>query len=134
MELTPPVQVVAAVIEREGRFLVAKRPSHKRHGGLWEFPGGKLQPGEDLVAAARRELAEELGVQVQSVGPVDWSIQDAASIFVINFVRTSIVGEPTAREHDALAWVAPADLLRYELAPTDRLFAISVLAAERSPR
>jgi 8-oxo-dGTP diphosphatase len=134
MELTPPIQVVAAVIEREGRFLVGKRPAHKRHGGLWEFPGGKLQQGEDFLAAARRELAEELGVEVKSVGPVDMSIEDAASLFVISFARTDIVGEPMACEHDALAWVASADLLRYELAPSDRLFATSVLVAGTRPQ
>ena len=128
MELTPPVQVVAAVIEREGRFLVAQRPRHKRHGGLWEFPGGKLQPGEDLLSATRRELAEELGVEVRSVGPVETSIADPASVFVINFARAEIVGEPVAREHDALAWVVPADLLGYQLAPSDRQYAIAALA------
>jgi mutator protein MutT len=134
MELTPPIQVVAAVIEREGRFLVAQRPAHKRHGGLWEFPGGKLKQGEDLFAAAHRELAEELGVEVQSVGPIEMSIEDGASIFVISFTRAEIVGEPTAHEHDALAWVASTDLLRYALAPSDRLYATSMLAAGESPQ
>jgi mutator protein MutT len=133
MELTPPIQVVAAVIEREGRFLVAQRPANKRHGGLWEFPGGKLKRGEDLFAAARRELAEELGVEVHSVGPIEMSIEDAASPFVINFARTQIVGEPTAREHDSLAWVASTDLLTYELAPSDRRYAASVLAPRGAP-
>jgi mutator protein MutT len=130
MELTPPIQVVAAVIEREGRFLVAQRPAHKRHGGLWEFPGGKLKQGEDLFAAAHRELAEELGVEVQSVGPIEMSIEDGASVFVISFARTEIVGEPTAHEHDALAWVASTELLTYALAPSDRQYATTVLAAD----
>jgi len=128
MELAPPVQVVAAVIERRGCFLVAQRPCHKRHGGLWEFPGGKLQPGEDFLAAVRRELAEELGVEVRSVGPVESSIADPASVFVINFARTEIIGEPVAREHDALAWVAPADLLGYQLAPSDRQYVLAAFA------
>jgi mutator protein MutT len=134
MHLDPPVHVVAAVIEREGRYLVAQRPAHKRHGGLWEFPGGKYQRGEDLLAAARRELAEELGVEVRSVGPVEMSIEDVASVFVINFARTEIVGEPAAREHDALAWVASSDLLTYELAPSDRRYVASVLAPGTGPR
>ena len=50
---------MAAVIERDGKLLVCRRPGHKRHGGLWEFPGGKLEPGETIVDAARRELDEE---------------------------------------------------------------------------
>ena len=68
----PPVRVVAAVIERasdEGaRLLVCRRPAHKRHGGLWEFPGGKVEAGEDLLHAARRELAEELALETETAG------------------------------------------------------------------
>jgi len=52
------VRVAAAVIERGGRLLVCQRPLGKRHGGLWEFPGGKLHEGEDLLAATTRELSE----------------------------------------------------------------------------
>ena len=57
------MRVLATVIRRDGRLLVCQRPSHKRHGGLWEFPGGKVEPGESDLAASRRELAEELGVE-----------------------------------------------------------------------
>lgn len=120
--------MVAAVIERDGRFLVARRPVHKRHGGLWEFPGGKFHEGEDLLSAARRELAEELDVCVQSVGPIEMSIDDPASSFIIEFTRTEIEGEPTAHEHDELAWAAPDDLLSYQLAPCDRRYVIAMLA------
>jgi 8-oxo-dGTP pyrophosphatase MutT (NUDIX family) len=56
-ELAKLTRVLAAVIQRDSRLLLAQRPSHKRHGGLWEFPGGKLAIGEDHLAAARRELA-----------------------------------------------------------------------------
>ena len=61
-EALEPVPVVAAVIRREGRYLLGRRPGHKRHGGLWEFPGGKLHDGEDAEAAAHRELDEELAL------------------------------------------------------------------------
>ncbi|HSG49130.1 MAG TPA: NUDIX domain-containing protein, partial [Longimicrobiales bacterium] len=54
------IPVIAAVIHRDGRYLVGRRPDDKRHGGLWEFPGGKLDPGESWLEAARRELSEEL--------------------------------------------------------------------------
>src|SRR5690606_20769929 len=62
------IRVLAAVIRRDGRWLVCRRPAHKRHGGLWEFPGGKLEPGESLLEAATRELEEELAVRVTGVG------------------------------------------------------------------
>lgn len=118
----PPVRVLAAVIERSGAWLLCLRPTGKRHGGCWEFPGGKLEPGEDLLAAARRELREELGVEVDSVGGVLFSRQDPGSPFVIEFVDVVIRGEPRALEHEALCWVDGAGAARLPLAPTDRAF------------
>jgi mutator protein MutT len=64
----PPIPVLAAVIRRDGRLLVARRPAHKRHGGLWEFPGGKVEEGESWADAAARERKEELGVDVARTG------------------------------------------------------------------
>jgi 8-oxo-dGTP pyrophosphatase MutT (NUDIX family) len=75
------VRVLAAVIRDADRYLVCLRPAHKRHGGLWEFPGGKLEPGETLFDAARRELKEELGVQVVAVEDLVFSTQDPGSPF-----------------------------------------------------
>ncbi|MFL5614828.1 MAG: NUDIX domain-containing protein [Gemmatimonadaceae bacterium] len=62
------VRVIAAVIERGGRLLVCQRPEHKRHSGLWEFPGGKLEPNEDDVTAARRELRDEPILELVAAG------------------------------------------------------------------
>lgn len=116
-------RVVAAVIERAGRLLLCRRPAGKRHAGLWEFPGGKLLPGESPADAARRELAEELGVEVTAVGERLLALPDPGSAFVIEFHRVEIGGEPSPLEHDEIAWVSPADLPALALAPSDRAFA-----------
>lgn len=122
---TERTRVLAAVIEREGRLLLARRPPGKRHAGLWEFPGGKFLPGETPLAVARRELAEELGVEAVSLGALLTAIPDPGSPFVIEFHAVEIRGEPAALEHDALAWALPEELLLYSLAPSDRSFAES---------
>ena len=118
------IRVVAAVIRRDGRLLVCQRPAHKRHGGLWEFPGGKLEAGESAFDGARRELAEELDVTVQTVGDVEFSIHDPGSPFVIEFHPVEIAGNPRCIEHTAHAWVTPQELLTLPLAPSDRQFAL----------
>ena len=117
------VRVVAAVIEREGRLLLCRRPAGKRHAGLWEFPGGKLLPGESILEAARRELAEELGVQVTAVGEQLFELPDPGSPFVIEFHPVEIQGEPEPLEHDELLWALPTELEDLDLAPSDRAFA-----------
>jgi mutator protein MutT len=117
------IRVVASVIEQEGRLLLCQRPAHKRHGGLWEFPGGKVEPGESDFEAVERELAEELGVKVVEVGAVELSVRDAGSEFVIEFLPVVIQGEPQALEHAALAWVTEEELLGLALAPSDRRYA-----------
>jgi mutator protein MutT len=116
------VHVIAAVIRRGDRYLLAKRPVGKRHGGLWEFPGGKLALAEDHLAGARRELAEELGIRVNRVGPVLFEAKDPGSDFLIQFVEVNADGEPQPFEHEALAWVSVSELAGYQLAPTDQLF------------
>jgi 8-oxo-dGTP diphosphatase len=115
-------RVVAAVIERDRKLLICRRPDEKQHGGLWEFPGGKMDDSETVEAAVSRELVEELAVQTTSVGELLFSTVDQRSGFEILFLPASIEGEPVALEHSALAWCDPADLLSYALAPSDRAF------------
>ena len=117
-----PIRVIAAVIARGDALLVCQRPLHKRHGGLWEFPGGKCEPGESDADAARRELREELGVEVANVGEPELTVADRGSPFEIVFVPVSIEGNPTCHEHIALAWGTPNELLDRPLAPSDRVF------------
>lgn len=116
------VRVVAAVLRREGRYLLGLRPERKRHGGLWEFPGGKVDPGESTLEAARRELAEELELEVTSVGELVLSVADGRSPFVIDFVDTVAEGSPSALEHDELGWFTVDEMLGMRLAPADAHF------------
>ncbi len=123
MEPKPPVPVVCAILVRGDRILLAQRPPDKKLGGLWEFPGGKVEAGESEEAALHRELQEELGCTVritQTLAPFvhayDWG-----RIELIPFVCELAEGspEPHAHEHTALAWVERGELKEYELAPAD---------------
>jgi 8-oxo-dGTP diphosphatase len=115
-------RVLAAVVERTGRLLLARRPPGKRHAGLWELPGGKFLPGETPLDTARRELAEELGVDVGAVGGLLLARPDPGSVFVVEFYSVDMRGEPIALEHTELAWALPEELAGYDLAPSDRAF------------
>lgn len=117
------VRVLAAVIRRQGRYLLCLRPPEKRHGGLWEFPGGKLEGGESLAQAARRELMEELGVEVTGCGGLLFAHQEEGSPFRIEFVPVDIEGEPQALEHSAVRWVSIAESKGLPMAPSDLAFA-----------
>src|SRR5688572_29795543 len=110
-------RVVAAVIARGAAFLVCQRPTHKRHGGLWEFAGGKCETGETDEAALRRELREELALEVEAIGAELFRAVDPGSHFVISFIPVAVVGEPSCLEHEAFAWCELSDLLLMPLAP-----------------
>jgi 8-oxo-dGTP diphosphatase len=127
------IHVLAAVITRDGRWLLARRPKAKRHGGLWELPGGKLRDGESLAAAAARELAEELGVQVTGVGEPRASLRDPGSPYLVHFCPVEIVGEPRALEHPEVRWVTPEEARKLPLSPTDRTFLDSCRLPARPP-
>lgn len=139
-EITPPVRdapetvpVVAAVIRRhDGAVLLARRAEGKRHGGLWEFPGGKVLEGESYRDALRRELSEELSVEVTEAGDALFSARDPGLEFLIHFVDAEIRGEPVGREHAEVRWVTERELARLPLAPADRDFASALAMLEAS--
>jgi A/G-specific adenine glycosylase len=125
---TPHVDMTAGVIWRRGRVLIAQRPADKLLGGLWEFPGGKLEPGEDLPACLRRELREELDLAVEVVRPLV-ALQHAYTHFRITlhvFVCRSAAGRPRALEAAAFKWVRPDELGAYALGHVDRQVAALV--------
>jgi len=124
-------RVFAAVIQQGANYLICQRPAHKRHGTLWEFPGGKLEAGESHFEAARRELAEELDVRVLSVGSPSFSIADPGSEFLIEFAPTTIEGNPKCLEHIEVRWLPLPELSSLELAPSDRKFVEFLRSAGR---
>ncbi len=114
-------QVTAAVIEKDGRVLIAQRKSGDALAGKWEFPGGKLEPGETPEACLRRELKEEFGVETE-IGDFICSSEFEYRHFHIELLAyraRHISGKFELRDHAAIAWVPPADLLKYDLASAD---------------
>ena len=126
------IRVVAAVVARNGELLVCQRPPYKRHGGLWEFPGGKREHGESDADALRRELREELSVDADEIGQEALAIHDEGSPFLVVFVPVRVTGEPVAHEHVALRWGSPDALASLPLAPSDRKF-VEFLLSSSSP-
>ncbi len=118
-------EVVAALIERtdadgERRFLIGQRPAHKARGLLWEFVGGKVEPGETKEAALVRECREELGVSV-SVGDVFTEVLHEYPDLTVRLTlfRASLAEEPKRIEHAAFAWITPNEIPHYDFCPAD---------------
>lgn len=119
-EAVPIVEVVAAVIERDGRVLITRRPPGTHLAGLWEFPGGKREPGESPVGALQREIREELGARVtvgEVIDAVEWSYPDKR--VRISFFRCALDGELVPPGPLAMAWVRPDELPGYDFPPAD---------------
>ena len=112
-----------ALIDPDGRVLIAQRPADKQMGGLWEFPGGKVEAGESPEEALIRELAEELGIAVQEacLAPFSFASHSYADFHLLMplYVCRRWQGEPQAKEHTALKWVRPKDLKDYPMPPAD---------------
>ncbi|NTU85580.1 MAG: (deoxy)nucleoside triphosphate pyrophosphohydrolase [Chloroflexales bacterium] len=122
-----PIRVAAAVITRaDGAVLLARRRAGKAHAGLWEFPGGKLEPGETPEQCLARELREELGVAVVVGAYVATGLDGPVKL--LGYRARILSGEPRLTDHDALAWVAPPDLGAYPLPPADLPIAAALLA------
>lgn len=115
--------VAAALIDGEGRVLLQRRPPGKQMADLWEFPGGKVEPGETPEAALARELAEELAITVDPAAMVPLTFASAAlgerHLLLLLYAVRDWQGAPQALEATALAWVAPAAMHGLAMPPTD---------------
>jgi len=123
--LSKPIVLVAAaaLVDVDGRVLIAKRPAGKQLAGLWEFPGGKVENGETPEQCLIRELHEELGITVSHacLAPFVFASHGYESFHLLMplFLCRRWEGLVTAREHEALAWVKPLDFDRYPMPPAD---------------
>ena len=122
---TRPLVLVAAValVDVDGRVLIAQRPEGKSMAGLWEFPGGKIDAGETPEQALVRELQEELGIETATscLAPIGFASHGYEKFHLLMpvFVCRKWVGMPQSREGQALRWVMPTELSRYPMPPAD---------------
>ena len=111
------IHVAVGIIQNsEGLILIAKRPDHLHQGGLWEFPGGKLEPGESVKAALKRELAEELSITLLNAEPLlvlEHNYSDKLVLLDVWLVD-SFDGKPLGNEGQEVRWVTQSDLKFYE--------------------
>ncbi|MBT2133993.1 (deoxy)nucleoside triphosphate pyrophosphohydrolase [Croceibacterium sp. LX-88] len=118
--------VAAAIRDESGGLLLQQALSHKRHGGLWEFPGGKVENGETPRFAVRREVYEELGIQLDLEGmkPAGFAEEAAESVRpgIVLFLYNCPVweGDPVGREGQAWGWFSPAQAAELAMPPMDR--------------
>lgn len=118
------IQVVAAIIFNHNEVLIAKRNKEKRLGGFWEFPGGKIEKGETPEESLRREIKEELDIEIKIIDKFGENVYDYQD-FEINLIayKAEIAsGRIVAKEHEAWQWVKIEELGVYEFAPADVVF------------
>ncbi len=128
----PHHQVAAAVLRRNGKVLIGRRPQGVLLGGLWEFPGGKSDEEESLEACIRREIKEELGIAIEPRAQIGvyGHAYTHFRITVVAFECEVIRGEPQAMEHDEILWVEVGRLEAYPMGKVDRSIAQDLVAAE----
>jgi 8-oxo-dGTP diphosphatase len=120
----PLLVVAAALVREDGRVCLQQRPPGKQHGGLWEFPGGKVESGEAPRHALARELAEELGIAVDpealaAVGFAEGPLGQGGSIVILLYACRRWTGEPRCLEAEAIGWHLPGDIAALAMPPLD---------------
>jgi 8-oxo-dGTP diphosphatase len=114
-------EVVAALIWQGDKFMICQRPTHKARGLLWEFVGGKVEPGETKEQALIRECQEELAVSL-SVGDIFMDVVHEyldITVHLTLFNATIAEGEPQKLEHNDIKWITPSEIQNYDFCPAD---------------
>ena len=116
------IHVVAAAIEKDGEIFCAQRPENKSLGGLWEFPGGKLEPGDTPEEALVREIQEELNSTIEILSYINEASYDYdfGTVIMKTYHAKLISGNLELLEHQNSTWLAPQDLKTLDWAPVDR--------------
>jgi A/G-specific adenine glycosylase len=124
------IEAVVAVMEKDGRILIQKRPAGGLLAGLWEFPGGKVEPGESLTAALRREVHEELGVKIEDIRRLT-TVQHAYTRFQVTLhAFTCKIRDPDFATGPRRRWVTPTSIRKYPL-PSGSVKIVDFLAGRR---
>jgi 8-oxo-dGTP diphosphatase len=125
LEASPMTQVVAAILQFEGNILICRRRADQPHALKWEFPGGKIEPGESPEAALSRELREELGIEARAnreLTRYEFSYPGKKPILLIFFEVTQWQGEIRNLIFDAITWESPETLHTFDFLEGDRPF------------
>ena len=117
------MKVTAGIIEENGKVLIARRKPGRHMGGKWEFPGGKIEPGESPEQSLARELDEELSLRAH-IGEFlcrTFFEADGVNLELLVYRVDSVEGKPVLHEHDEILWVRPEQLASFDLADSDRM-------------
>lgn len=121
-------EVVAALIREGSRFLICRRPAGKSRALLWEFVGGKVEPGETKEQALVRECREELGIAVDT-GKIFMQVTHEypdMTVHLTLYLARIAAGRPQMLEHSALAWITPEEIENYEFCPADQPILVQI--------
>ena len=122
------IEVVAALIRKDDRFLVCQRPPDKARALLWEFPGGKIEPGESGPEALVRECREELGADIRVLGAfmdVTHAYPDL-TVHLTLYESRIVSGEVQRIEHSDIRWITPEEIDEYDFCPADQAFCAEI--------
>ncbi|MDQ3393214.1 MAG: (deoxy)nucleoside triphosphate pyrophosphohydrolase [Bacteroidota bacterium] len=122
MKVNQNILVTAAIIENEGKILIAKRKPGKHLEGFWEFPGGKIEPGEKPEEALKREILEELNLEIEVKRHFMDSLyqyEDKTILLMAYFAHATYSLHIISKDHDEVVWVTKEKIMQYIFAPAD---------------